>query len=214
MIQATASKRMVRKLIFAALISSSIMGTSAQKIYKDWDPEIIKKANTTINSDLLSEEEKKLILLTNLARINGPLFKETILEPYLQEEKSTRYIRSLKRDLEKIKDLELLSPEEDLIQVSIEHADRSGRSGTTGHQRFDKRYGPLLGKYNEVAENCAYGYNSAMDILIRLLIDEDIPDLGHRKNILNPNFNSIGVSIQPHKKYRHNCVMSFGKKVK
>jgi len=32
--------------------------------------------------------------------------------------------------------------------------------------------------------------------------------------MLNPEMNSIGVSIQPHKGYRYNCVMDFGKKGK
>jgi uncharacterized protein YkwD len=46
--------------------------------------------------------------------------------------------------------------------------------------------------------------------VLQLLIDEGIEDLGHRNNILNPRFNSIGVSIKPHKSYDYNCVMSFG----
>jgi uncharacterized protein YkwD len=108
----------------------------------------------------------------------------------------------------------MLKPTRELFTIAMEHAITSGKKGTTGHQKFEKRYNPLMQNYSEVAENCAYGYEHAKDILIRLLIDEDIPDLGHRKNILNPNFNAIGVSIQPHRKFRHNCVMSFGSKRK
>jgi hypothetical protein len=206
--------RITGKLICIALFSIVSLVCEAQDFYKNWDPEIIRKANTAAGSELLTDEERELILLTNLVRTDGPRFTQNILLPYLEGKKSTRYTRSLIRDLERIKDLEILHPEKDLILVADEHAEISGKRGTTGHQRFDSRYGPLLGKYSEIAENCAYGYVSAADILIQLLIDEDIPSLGHRKNLLNPAFNAIGVSIHPHKKYRYNCVMSFGKKVK
>lgn len=206
--------RMYERLMFLAFFAILSLTCYAQEILKDWDEAIIKKANTAADFNSLTQEEKDLILLTNLVRSDGPFFAQSILKPYLEGKKTTRYTRSLIRDLEKIKDLEILYPQEDLIRVAVQHAEISGKRGTTGHQRFDTRYGPLLGKYSEIAENCAYGYSSALDILVQLLIDEGIPDLGHRKNLLNPNLNSIGVSILPHKKYRHNCVMSFGKKSK
>lgn len=179
-----------------------------------WNKEVLTEANTAKDVNYLDEEEKELIFLTNLARLNGELFSETILDIYLKDKKSSRYTRSLYRDLKKVKNLPPLDPEEDLYKAALEHAETSGKRGTTGHQRFGKRYDPLMKNYNEIGENLAYGYRSAPDILIQLLIDEGIPDLGHRKNLLNPNFNSIGVAIESHKKYRFNCVMSFGKKVK
>lgn len=201
-------------LLFSLLLFPFTLQVIQAQGIEGWPQEIISKANTARDNKSLSPEEKQLILLSNLARIDGERFTETILLPYLDGEKSSRYTKSLIRDLKKIENLDLLYPENDLIKVAREHSENSGKRGTTGHQGFNKRYGPLLGKYNEVAENCAYGYDRAKDILIRLLIDEDIPEMGHRKNLLNPNFNAIGISIMPHKKYRHNCVMSFGKKVK
>lgn len=179
-----------------------------------WGQEVLARANTAKDVTYLSEEEKDLIFLTNLARLDGELFSETILDNYLKDKKSNRYTRSLYRDLKKIKDLPLLQPEKELYDAAYEHAETSGKRGTTGHQRFGKRYDPLMKEYNEIGENLAYGYRSAPDILIQLLIDEGIPDLGHRKNLLNPNFNAIGVAIESHKEYRFNCVMSFGKKLK
>ena len=68
----------------------------------------------------------------------------------------------------------------------------------------------LRNPYNHVGENCSYGYERAIDIVISLLIDKGIKNLGHRNNILSPDFNSIGVAIRPHKTYRVNCVMDFG----
>ena len=74
-----------------------------------------------------------------------------------------------------------------------------------------KRFAPLRGNpYQGWAENCSYGYQDALSIVITLLIDDGIKDLGHRKNILNESYNSVGVAIRPHKKYRVNCVIDFG----
>ncbi len=203
-------------LVIGMMAMSVVEGqTNAESFdLEKWDSDLLTKANTANDVNYLDEEEKELIFLTNLARLNGELFSETILDVYLKDKKSSRYTRSLYRDLKKIKNLPPLDQEKDLYEAALEHAETSGKRGTTGHQRFGKRYDPLMKNYDEIGENLAYGYRSAPDILIQLLIDEGIPDLGHRKNLLNPNFNSIGVAIENHKNYRFNCVMSFGKKVK
>lgn len=184
----------------------------SQDAIQQWDKDVISKANTGANTQYLSEEEKKVILLTNLARYDGKLFSESFLKDFLQDQKPNRFTKSLFRDLEKIKNLPMLVPERDLNEIARGHAEISGKRGTTGHQRFEKRFNPVMGKYNAVAENCAYGFENALDNVLQLLIDEGINSLGHRKNMLNPDYNSIGVSIQDHKKYRFNCVMDFGRK--
>jgi hypothetical protein len=45
---------------------------------------------------------------------------------------------------------------------------------------------------------------------MNLLIDDGIPDVGHRVNILEARINVVGISIQPHRNYTHNCVQVFG----
>lgn len=150
----------------------------------------------------------------NLARHNGPLFIETFLEQYVDENQieKTSYLKSLKRDLKKVVGLTPLVPEEDLTSVAQGHATKSGKTGHVGHRDMNKRFAPLKGNpYDAWAENCSYGYEEALSIVITLLIDEDIKDLGHRKNILNESYNSVGVAIRPHKRYRVNCVIDFGK---
>ena len=106
----------------------------------------------------------------------------------------------------------MLIPEPDLTAIAMGHAIESGKTGHTGHKDFKQRFEPYMGNpYQHVGENCSYGYDTAIDIVITLLIDEGIKDVGHRKNILNESFNSVGVSIRPHKRYRNNCVIDFGR---
>jgi len=183
----------------------------SEEIWNKWDPDILARANTALNVDYMSGEEKLVVLLTNLARTDGLLFSETFLNAYLEGIETNKYSKSLYKDLKSVRNLPLLYPEKDLFEAALGHAEKSGKSGHVGHEGFDARFKPLLKKYNNVAENCAYGYEKAIDITIQLLIDEDVPSLGHRLNMLNPEYNSIGVSIQPHKEYQFNCVMDFGR---
>jgi uncharacterized protein YkwD len=181
--------------------------------WQDWDAAVIRTLHTASEVDYLNEEEKKLVLFMNMARHDGPLFSESFLPAYIQENglENSSYIRSLRKDLKKVRGLTPLIPEKDLTAVAQGHARLSGEKGKIGHEGFKKRFEPLMGNpYVHVGENCSYGYERAIDIIVSLLIDEGVKNVGHRKNILNPGFNSVGVAIRPHKTYRVNSVMDFG----
>jgi uncharacterized protein YkwD len=181
--------------------------------WQAWDAAVIRTLNTAAEAEYLNEEEKKVILFINMARHDGPLFSESFLDAYIRQNRleNSSYIRSLRRDLKKVRGQSSLLPETDLTAIAQGHARTMGEKGSTGHDGFKKRFEPLMGNpYMHVAENCSYGYERAIDIVLTLLIDEGIKNLGHRNNILAPDFNSVGVAIRPHKTYRVNCVMDFG----
>ncbi len=208
---------MVRLLLFALLLLLPGHILSQASVWDRWDAEVVRELNTGTGTAYLAEEEKKVILFMNMARHNGSLFAETFLESYIEANdlENSSYLRSLFRDLKKGSGLEPLLPEEDLTAAAQGHAVKSGKNGRVGHQGFNKRFDPLMGNpYNHVGENCSYGYEKAIDIVISLLIDEGIKDRGHRKNILSDSFNSVGVAIRPHKSYRVNCVMDFGRQTR
>ncbi|MNE94399.1 hypothetical protein D3C80_1923560 [compost metagenome] len=60
-------------------------------------------------------------------------------------------------------------------------------------------------------ENLSFGFSSGLGNVCMLLIDKGVPDLGHRKMILNTSYqlNTVGISIQPHKTYRYCAVIDF-----
>jgi hypothetical protein len=181
--------------------------------WSGWDANVISSLNSAGDIKYLNDEEKKVILFMNMARYDGPLFARTFLESYIVEKKldNSNYIRSLRKDLNRLDRQVPLMPEKNLTSIAKDHATKMGEKGTTGHSGFKDRFAPFMGNpYNHVGENCSYGYETAIDIVISLLIDEGIKDMGHRENILSPDFNSIGIAIRPHKKYRVNCVMDFG----
>ena len=201
-------------VLLAILAFTCISPLEAQKIEFSWrwDEETVKKARTAEDADFLNEEEKMVILYTNLARANGSLFASTFLDEYIRIKKlkPNRYIQSLYDELQHVSNLPMLIPERDLYKAAREHASWSGKKGYEGHKGFKQRYVPMMKKYVEVGENIYYGPYTPLEIVIQLLVDEGIEDLGHRKNLLSPEFNSIGVAIKPHKTYEYNCVMGFG----
>lgn len=189
---------------------------SQEELLEKWDAEIINEANTVKEADYLTDKEKEVIIFCNMARLDGALFVETYLQYYLEtsEQKQSRNVKSLIKDLENQDKLHAFKPPKELFEIAKDHAKTSGKTSHVGHKNFDKRYKEALKSYNTVGENCYYGNGDALEIVITLLIDEGVPNLGHRKNILSKDYNSIGVSVQPHKEYEENCVMSFGRKVK
>jgi hypothetical protein len=183
--------------------------------WERWEPGVIDQLFTSRDIPYMNDEEQKVILFMNMARHDGPLFAETFLDAYVEENRveNSSYLKSLYRDLRKTNGLVPLIPETDLTAVAQGHATKSGETGHVGHRDINKRFEPLKGNpYYAWGENCSYGYYEAISIVITLLIDEGIRDVGHRKNILNPEFNSVGVAIRPHKTYQVNCVMDFGMK--
>lgn len=171
-----------------------------------------KDVNSAEKETYLTATEKQVVYYINLVRSNPALFEKTILKKYLDSTgMNNNYTKSLIKTLKETKPMDVLQPSKELFDVAKLHAIKFGKAGKIGHDNFAERtksLKPIFGSM--VAENCDYGSERALDIVMSLLIDEGIPDFGHRKNILDPNYKFIGVSIQPHKKHGVNCVMDFG----
>lgn len=176
---------------------------------------IEEKANTAKDATYLSEKEQKLIMYHNIARLDGVYFIKKYLDPFVA--KSSDYSRnsdynSLIRILKKTKDLEVLKPAQDLTKMAKEHAVSSGKTGHVGHRGYNSRSAKYCKEYSYYSENCDYGVDDPLEVVIDLLIDEGVSSKGHRDNILNPEVNTIGVAYAPHSKYSVNVVCEFGMK--
>jgi uncharacterized protein YkwD len=196
---------------FFSVISTSILFAQDVNIPAN----LLSSANTAKDVNYLSSKEKEVILYINLARIDGKWFIENIINKYSDfvNENSKKYVRSLISDLQNSGSLAPLYPAEGLTKAARYHAKDMGETGKTGHRSSDgtstftriKKYA----KGGYMAENCQYGINDPVKIVLDLLIDEGVASLGHRKNILSPNYKYLGVAIEPHLIYGVNCVQDF-----
>jgi len=203
-----------RQLIIGLFLLQSFPGFAQE--YRGFSDNLVRKLNTAANEVYLSVDEKEVVLMINLIRNNGQLFWDSIGFPYILEREieQNKYVQSLKSDLKHVMNLQPLFPDKSLFEAAKRHAIASGKQGSLGHESsagtLRQRMNPFKGTFSYVSENCDYGSNTAIDILMNLLIDDGIPDVGHRVNILEPRINVVGVSIQPHRNYTHNCVQVFG----
>jgi uncharacterized protein YkwD len=100
-----------------------------------------------------------------------------------------------------------------LAAAARELAVDEGRSGAVGHTGSDgstpatriARHGAWSVSY---AENIDYGtFTSGRDVVIGLLIDDGVPDRGHRRNIFDPTARVVGVACAKHSKFGSVCVI-------
>jgi len=101
-----------------------------------------------------------------------------------------------------------------LAQSAQEHVDDTGPAGLIGHdssrgESSSHRIRRYLPRFRMIGENISYGSDSADEVVRQLLIDDGVPDRGHRKNIFEPHFNRAGVACGPHAKYGVLCVIDF-----
>jgi uncharacterized protein YkwD len=101
-----------------------------------------------------------------------------------------------------------------LSLAARDHVNDLGPKGTVGHNGADgsdpfermKRYGEWE---TTAGENIAFGHDDARMIVIQLIVDDGVPSRGHRTNIFQPKFKTVGISFGDHKTFRHMCVMDF-----
>jgi uncharacterized protein YkwD len=164
-----------------------------------WNDPKYLEANSALNEDYLTDEEKKIYYYLNLVRMNPKLFADTYLN-HLRNSRN-KYESSLYSELQKLAPLPVLKPNRKLYESAKCHATESGKSGYVGHSRTK------CTKYF-MGECCQYGFSNALDIIISLLIDQGVSSLGHRKICLG-RYTELGASIQPHKSYGVNAVLDF-----
>jgi uncharacterized protein YkwD len=104
--------------------------------------------------------------------------------------------------------------EEGLREAADDLAMEEGLTGAVGH-RGESTGGPRerIESHGEwrgtIGENIFYGPGDARQVVISLIVDDGVPDRGHRKNIFSPKFAKAGVACGPHPDFRTVCVIDF-----
>jgi len=172
-----------------------------------WTDEQLKKANTAELATYMTQTERDVIKYMNLARLY-PLdyLKIEVLgsaSNISYSDSDSFYVNSLIRHLKSMSPTHALKPDKNLFESAKCFAKESGEKGIVGHDRVNctKSYW---------AECCFYGSSDPGEIVLGWLIDEDVPSLGHRLICLG-DYNTVGISLQPHKSWGNCTVSDFGR---
>lgn len=104
-----------------------------------------------------------------------------------------------------------------LEQAARDHVEDMGVAGMVGHVGTDLslpreralRYGTIA---DLQGENISYQYdpvNTAQWHVLMLLVDDGVPDRGHREALLKPDYRVTGVACGYHAGYHNICVMTY-----
>lgn len=146
--------------------------------------------NSEITNAVLTSREQEMINEINNLRTN-PAKYCTYVEGYLQKNDVDDEVKVAARELVVI--LKKMKPLNPLTINPVMYTDA-------------KQYGLLMAKKNVFEhsslpyfENLSLGYKDVRDAIVDLLIDEGIPDRGHRKNLLNEKIKHVAVYELPGK---------------
>ncbi|MEZ4655733.1 MAG: CAP domain-containing protein [Candidatus Eisenbacteria bacterium] len=92
----------------------------------------------------------------------------------------------------------------DLVDYQGAHG-RTGHSGRGGSSPGDRanRHGRWK---SAISEAITYGPATGVRIVASLIIDDGVPDRGHRSTLLDPQFRVAGVAFGFHARYKFMCV--------
>lgn len=113
------------------------------------------------------------------------------------------------RDLRREKPLVELEWSDPLARAAADHVAVQSRSGAVGH--YTRGSGPgermkARGGGPYVNEVITYGHHSPEGVVDQLLIDDGVPDRGHRHSLLRPEHRFAGVACGRHPVHRTMCV--------
>jgi len=193
---------------------------------ENWSDEL----NTAKYVGYLSDLEKEVIFELNKVRNNPKRFAEEYMEELTASFEGKKFtypgwtpinsiegVSPLKECIQTMKNtdqLAIIQPAQGLASAAMYLAEDQQKHGGIGHISRNgstpKNRIERYGTWNICsAENITYGSFEARQIVIALLIDDGVPDRGHRKNILDPCFRFAGVSFGGHPTYQSMCVIDF-----
>lgn len=188
-------------------------------------------SNASNNIDNILEE---IVQEINFARTNPKEYIKTRLTPRLKTYNGRDIRDNLGRivttqegaapckeciaELKKQKPLPPLAMDPSLNTAAGIHVTDQHKTGQIGHEGSDgsspwDRMERAGFKGVKMGENVTYGSRTAIDIVLDFMIDDGVQDRGHRKNLLDPDFDRVGVAYAQGGKnaYGSICVIDLGK---
>ncbi|MCB1157205.1 MAG: hypothetical protein KDK45_06855 [Leptospiraceae bacterium] len=171
------------------------------------------------NRDRLDDFENSILQEMNLLRMEPQKYlhilekkKENSAKSFSDEKLAA--IKEVISILKTVPPVQELSSSKGLVLAARDHAEDLGETKKIGHLGSDhsnpfqrmNRYG----KWKRIAgENIVFGKKNSMDLVIKLLIDEENPGRLRRRNLLNTDYHFCGIACHPYKTDTYICVITY-----
>lgn len=117
--------------------------------------------------------------------------------------------------LERQAPLPALGESPGLARAAAAHAGEQGRTGEVAHIGADGSSPSdrmrRQGRWTATGEAIAYGPDRAEEVILQLIVDDGVPDRGHRRILFNPAYTLVGAACAPHPVWRTVCVLDFAR---
>jgi uncharacterized protein YkwD len=171
----------------------------------------IKNLDTARPSSFMTEREKDMIHEINIIRSN-PIGYIKEIEKYIQQKEEEKKIwgedwvkdeietsYELIEELRTTKSVSILRPHKKLHSVGKKHGKEGKNKGNLTHQGSDGfwTWDRIKRKDSRLifsGENIIGGIEKIKEVIISLLVDAGVEGRGHRKNILNPDWEFVACS--------------------
>lgn len=209
--------------------SEGMSNTIDEQLLDDskWPDSIFDVVN---NIAYLSQIDKDVIIEINKCRTNPSRYAEEVLFPFknrftssnmfideeglnIRTEEGISAVEEAINALLKQQPQPMLRPKQYLCLAAADHCSDQGSNGYTGHGGSDGS-SPMIRVLrhtktcNGVGENIDYGESTGVGIIRSLIIDDGVPDRGHRENTFR-NYRYVGSAFGRHKTFRYMCVIDF-----
>lgn len=180
-----------------------VMEKKAFLVNREKDQTIVKYLSEFPSLSALREEEKEGFYWINLLRKDPAAFSHNYLDPFATQFPELRdsYVKSLRSELLALGPLGMIAPASNVQKEADRHCqDLAKNQRRISHEAsdgrsFSQRMSDAGIRYC-AGENVFEGDSDALQALLLLLIDQGVPNLGHRKALLNPTFNIMGISVK------------------
>ncbi|MEM9217233.1 MAG: CAP domain-containing protein [Cyanobacteria bacterium P01_F01_bin.150] len=209
---------------------SNSSSLEAVAISAAWSGELSTSQLETLAEELISE--------TNLLRTNPSAYAEKLIQqrPYysgnlvqVPDQPAVEVVEGVAAldeaiaALQNTPSLPTLDASEGMSHAAADHARDLGTADATGHYGSDNsdpfvrmnRYGKWDQPGHIAGENISYGpVTFAEWHIMQLLVDDNVPDRGHRQALLNPDYRDMGAACHAHPTYRIVCDMTYASNYK
>ena len=173
------------------------------------------KANTAGSEAYLTESEKTVVLLINLARMDGSYFTAHYLPLY--KDTGCAAYHALKAKLATQPHVQALVPVYGLARSAALQATENGIAGRTGTAMADGA--PFQDRIHRQMPGAAtyasayyLGSGDPLELVLGLLVGEKDSALTYQRMLLSSKLDMIGVSIRPHKLKCSNTLIDMAKR--